>query len=105
MNIAIFGAGSIGAYVGGALLASGADVVLIGRARMQASVARHGLTLTDLNGHRSQLAPDQVPYAHDPGALALRYGKAARAPLTTPRKLIAISRSISSSLSSVSGPP
>ena len=70
MNIAIFGAGSIGAYVGGALLASGADVVLIGRARMQASVARHGLTLTDLNGHRSQLAPDQVPYAQDPGALA-----------------------------------
>ncbi len=70
MNIAIFGAGSIGAYVGGALLASGADVVLIGRARMQSSVARHGLTLTDLNGHRSQLTPDQVPYTQDPAALA-----------------------------------
>jgi 2-dehydropantoate 2-reductase len=69
MNIAIFGAGSIGAYVGGALLASGADVVLIGRARMQDSVARHGLTLTDLNGHRHQLTPDQVPYAQDPAAL------------------------------------
>ena len=50
MKIAIFGAGSNGAYVGGALLASGADVLLIGCARMQDSVARHGLTLTDLNG-------------------------------------------------------
>ena len=70
MKIAIFGAGSIGAYVGGALLASGADVVLIGRARMQDSVARHGLTLTDLNGRRCQLTPDQVPYTQDPAALA-----------------------------------
>jgi 2-dehydropantoate 2-reductase len=70
MKIAIFGAGSIGTYVGGALLASGADVVLIGRARMQSSVARHGLTLTDLNGHRHQLTPDQVPYTQDPAALA-----------------------------------
>ena len=70
MKIAVFGAGSIGAYVGGALLASGADVVLIGRASMRGSVARHGLTLTNLNGHRSQLTPDQVPYVEDPAALA-----------------------------------
>ena len=70
MKIAVFGAGSIGAYVGGALLASGADVVLIGRARMRGSVARYGLTLTNLNGHRSQLTPDQVPYVEDPAALA-----------------------------------
>ena len=70
MKIDIFGAGSIGAYVGGALLASGADVVLIGRVRMQDSVARHGLTLTDLNGRRCQLTPDQVPYTQDPAALA-----------------------------------
>ena len=51
MKIAIFGAGSIGAYVGGALLASGADVVLIGRARMQDGVARYGLTLASDSSH------------------------------------------------------
>ena len=38
MKIAIFGAGSIGAYVGGALLANGAGVVLIGRARIMAAL-------------------------------------------------------------------
>jgi 2-dehydropantoate 2-reductase len=70
MKIAVFGAGSIGLYVGGALLAGGTDVVLIGRARMQDSVARYGLTLTDLNGHRSHFKPDQVPYVEDPAALA-----------------------------------
>jgi 2-dehydropantoate 2-reductase len=37
---------------------------------MQASLARHGLTLTDLNGRRHQLTPDQLPYATDPAALA-----------------------------------
>jgi 2-dehydropantoate 2-reductase len=70
MKIAVFGAGSIGAYVGGVLLASGADVTLIGRARMRERIARHGLTLTDLNGHTSQLRPDQVPYTEDPAALS-----------------------------------
>ena len=69
MKIAIFGAGSIGAYVGGSLTASGADVVLIGRARMQAQIERHGLVLTDLHGRRSALAAAQIFYTQDPAAL------------------------------------
>lgn len=70
MKIAIFGAGSIGAYVGGALLAAGGAATLIGRARMRERIARHGLILTDLQGRRSELTGAQVPYADDPQALA-----------------------------------
>lgn len=70
MKIAIFGAGSIGAYVGGSLIASGADVILIGRARMRERLARLGLILTDLRGHRSELTGAQIAYAEDPAALA-----------------------------------
>jgi 2-dehydropantoate 2-reductase len=73
VKIAVFGAGSIGAYVGGALLAAGAvgvDVVLIGRARMRERIAREGLTLTDLHGRNVVLRSVQIAYAEDPAALA-----------------------------------
>jgi len=45
MKIAVLGAGSIGCYLGGLLMAGRADVTLIGRARIAAQIARHGLTL------------------------------------------------------------
>ncbi|MGH8806639.1 MAG: 2-dehydropantoate 2-reductase [Noviherbaspirillum sp.] len=70
MKIVVFGAGSIGTYIGGALLAAGADVLLIGRARMGERIARHGLLLTDLRGGRTELAGARVPYSEDPGKLA-----------------------------------
>lgn len=70
MNIAVLGAGSIGVYVGGALQAHGADVTLIGRAAMQARLAREGLTLTDLHGRCTVLRADQVCFTQDPAALA-----------------------------------
>ncbi len=69
MKIAVFGAGSIGAYVGGSLMASGSDVVLIGRARMRAKIERHGLNLTDLHGARRVLEAAQISYTEDPAAL------------------------------------
>lgn len=70
MKIAVFGAGSIGVYVGGSLLAAGADVVLIGRARMGERIARHGVVLTDLHGRRTALEGARIPYTEDPGMLA-----------------------------------
>ncbi|CAN7639011.1 2-dehydropantoate 2-reductase [Pseudoduganella sp. LjRoot289] len=68
--IAVFGAGSIGTYVGGALLAAGTDVTLLGRARMRQRIAEHGLTLTDLHGRVAALGGAQVPYTDDPASLA-----------------------------------
>lgn len=70
MKIMVLGAGSIGVYVGGALLASGADVTLIGRASMQARLVQDGLTLTDWQGRRTVLAARQIIFTQDPAALA-----------------------------------
>ena len=69
MRIAILGAGSIGAYLGACLIAAGADVVLIGRARMARQIAAHGLHASDLQGRRHDLAPHQIRYEEDPAAL------------------------------------
>lgn len=70
MKIVVFGAGSIGVYVGASLLAAGADVLLIGRARIGERIARHGLVLTDLHGRRTELEGSRIPYTEDPGKLA-----------------------------------
>ncbi|MFS0754107.1 2-dehydropantoate 2-reductase [Noviherbaspirillum sp. 1P10PC] len=69
-TIAIFGAGSIGAFVGGALMAGGADVVLIGRARVGERIARHGLAISDMDGRRLEVPAERVRYSEDPAALA-----------------------------------
>jgi 2-dehydropantoate 2-reductase len=47
--IAVFGAGSIGCWVGGRLAAAGAEVTLIGRARVMDEIGA-GLRVTDLDG-------------------------------------------------------
>jgi 2-dehydropantoate 2-reductase len=68
-RVAIFGAGSVGAFVGGMLIAAGVDVVLVGRQRMQQRIARHGLLLSDLNGTNLRLAPESIPFFTDPSVL------------------------------------
>ena len=70
LKIAVLGAGSIGCYVGGALLATGADVMLIGRSRMQERLALSGLLLTDATSERVAHLPGSVPFTQDAGALA-----------------------------------
>jgi len=47
IKIGVFGAGSIGCYLGGRLIAAGADVVLIGRPALAAEIGAFGLHLTD----------------------------------------------------------
>jgi 2-dehydropantoate 2-reductase len=69
-RIAVFGAGSIGVYVGGALISAGAEVALIGRARMRDRIALHGLTVSDMDGRNTQLPAAQVHCSADPAALA-----------------------------------
>lgn len=69
-GIVIFGAGSIGAFVGGALIAAGAEVVLIGRARMRGQIALHGLTISDMDGRNTPLPAARVHVSEDPAALA-----------------------------------
>jgi 2-dehydropantoate 2-reductase len=62
-QICIFGAGSIGCYLGGRLAAVGATVTLIGRERIGRAIAEHGLHLTDLHGASIRVAPDRLRFA------------------------------------------
>lgn len=68
--IVVAGAGSIGGYVGGALAMEGRVVRLLGRERLAAEVAAHGLRVTGFDGLDHRFAPDALPIAMDP-ALAL----------------------------------
>jgi 2-dehydropantoate 2-reductase len=69
-RVAIFGAGSVGCFVGGAWAAAGIPVSFVGRERIGREIAEHGLTLTDHSGWRARLAPEQVDFSTRPAALA-----------------------------------
>ena len=69
-RVVVVGAGLIGTYVGAALHAAGAQVTLIGRARMRGQVASAPLLVTDLDGGRTEIAAGTLDYREDPAALA-----------------------------------
>src|SRR5438045_629376 len=68
-KIAVLGAGSIGCFVGGAWIAAGLPVTLIGRPKISQDVDAHGLTLSDYSGWQARLAPGDVDYRCGPEAL------------------------------------
>ena len=70
MEICVYGAGSIGCYVGGRLAASGSRVTFVGRERLAREVRAHGLHLTDLLGADVRVAPADVRF--ETGAAAAR---------------------------------
>ena len=68
-RIAVFGAGSVGCFIGGAWQAAGLPVTLIGRPKLSQDIDRHGLTLSDYSGWRVELAPGDVDFRCGPEAL------------------------------------
>ena len=58
--VLVMGAGSIGCWLGGRLQAAGARVHFVGRPRMLAALAQHGLTLTDRDKGRAVLPADAL---------------------------------------------
>jgi 2-dehydropantoate 2-reductase len=54
----VMGAGSVGCFIGGSLQAAGAAVHYVGRRRVFGALRMQGLTLTDLQGRRTQLPAD-----------------------------------------------
>jgi len=66
-KVAIFGAGSVGCFIGGCWQAAGIPVTFIGRPRLAGEIAEHGLTLSDFSGWNEHLR--QVDYGSDPEAL------------------------------------
>lgn len=69
-RIVIFGAGSVGCYVGGRLLAAGADVVMVGRPRLAEQLKKQPLKVSDLNGFTTQVTVTDQQFVTD-GAAAL----------------------------------
>lgn len=57
-KICIYGAGSIGCYVGGRLLAGGSDVSFIGRARIADQLRSQGITLSRHDDSRWHVPPE-----------------------------------------------
>lgn len=68
--IYIFGAGSIGAYLGGLLASAGVDVVLLGRQRLVDRVAASGLRCSDYLGNRASVSADEISIETEPHSLA-----------------------------------
>jgi 2-dehydropantoate 2-reductase len=64
-SVVIFGAGSVGCFVGGAWTAAGCNVSLVGRERIRAEIAEHGLGLSDQQGWKIELAPDRIDFSTD----------------------------------------
>lgn len=69
MKIGIFGAGSVGCYVGGMLAAAGNEVVLVGRAAMGDRLAA-GIVATRFDGAQCHAPPDSYRFSSEPGALS-----------------------------------
>lgn len=70
MHIAIFGAGSIGCYLGGQLVQAGADVTFIGRQKFKSDVEKNGLILTHYARSDIKLSPDTFTFSLDPQDIA-----------------------------------
>jgi len=69
-KITIAGAGSIGCFVGGLLVAAGHDVTFLGRKRIGLQLEQHGLILTDCSGMDVSVEPDAIRFSEDPNVLA-----------------------------------
>jgi 2-dehydropantoate 2-reductase len=69
-HICIFGAGSVGCYVGGRMAATGCAVTLIGRERLRLELMHSGLHLTDLLGADLRVKPDALCFVVDADAAA-----------------------------------
>jgi 2-dehydropantoate 2-reductase len=69
-SILVMGAGTIGCFIGGRLQAAGAEVRLVGRARVLADLRQHGLTLSDLAGPAATLPAAQLQLQEQPSAPA-----------------------------------
>lgn len=65
MNILIFGAGSIGCYLGGQLLNAGCNVTLLGREKFKKDILKNGMTLTHFSHDEIYLGSSAIEFTTD----------------------------------------
>lgn len=70
MRIAIFGAGSIGCYLGGQLAYAGANVTFIGREKFKTALEENGLTLTHFARDEIMISPSGYTFSLDPADIS-----------------------------------
>ena len=64
LRIGVVGAGSVGCYVGGKIVAAdAADVVFVGRARLREEIAAHGMSVKDLGDDPVTVPPSRLAFA------------------------------------------
>lgn len=63
LRVLVFGAGSVGCYLGGRLAAAGARVHFVGRARIGTELAGQGLALSDYRGGRWRVAAERIHFS------------------------------------------
>ncbi|HMR73981.1 MAG TPA: 2-dehydropantoate 2-reductase, partial [Polyangiaceae bacterium] len=70
LRVGVLGAGAVGCFVGGKLAAAkGAEVVFLGRARLQAEIRAFGLALTDLAGVEARVPASEIVFETSPQVL------------------------------------
>jgi 2-dehydropantoate 2-reductase len=67
MKVGIYGAGSIGSFIGGHLLNSGLNVVFIGREKLQKQILENGLSLTGIS--HPEIFLKNINYSTNPNDL------------------------------------
>ncbi|MBL8280979.1 2-dehydropantoate 2-reductase [Acinetobacter junii] len=70
MKICIYGAGSIGCYLGGRLVAADYDIDFIVRPRVQQELQTYGLTVSDYTGFKQTISVNQLQMSIDPNGAA-----------------------------------
>ncbi len=70
LNIVIFGAGSIGCYLGGQLANGGANVTFVGRERFQRDLKINGLSLSHFKKATIHVAQDRFVFSLSPQVLS-----------------------------------
>ena len=68
-RIAVYGAGSLGCFVGGLLRRARRRVTFLARPRIAAELTVHGLLLTDFAGLRERVSPENLDVQTAPGFL------------------------------------
>jgi 2-dehydropantoate 2-reductase len=66
MKICIYGAGSIGCYLGGRLAAAGYNIDFIVRPKIQQQLQTYGLTVSDYQGFKQTIAANRLQITDDP---------------------------------------
>src|ERR1700761_9745630 len=68
--VGVAGAGSIGCFVGGMLVASGRKVALLARPRVIGEIKANGLRLTSFEGFDRTIAANELTLSEDPAVFA-----------------------------------